>query len=77
MPSFIDTQQLAHDWASQNLTQYILDYADRHTLHHIIESRIMRPLGLGSLSTLKTLEVQQLCTIKDLLKHLPILAHAA
>jgi hypothetical protein len=77
MPSSVDTQQLAHDWAAQNLKNHILDYAERHTLHHMIESRIMRPLGLGTLSALQTLEVQQLSAIKDLLKHLPVIAYAA
>ncbi len=71
MPSSVDTQQLAYEWAAKNLARQILEVAKNHHIAHQIERRIMLPLGLGSFSEIESLDMEHLATIREMLKHLP------
>lgn len=49
MPSTIDTQQQADEWAAERLISKIEGFCHRHGITHMIKPRILKPLNLPDL----------------------------
>lgn len=69
MPSTADTQLQARVWACENLRRKIIQFTDRHNIKHLLQPRILDPLGISSL---ENAEIQQLEAVLSLLQPLTL-----